>query len=164
MFSITTDGSSNLPRVIRKSEEVSMRISVGILAFAVLIFVLHSTGCNLLKAPPVKSVAPAGTKYLTCADTINVTATGVANEHQAVYVCDDTNYNTVTWTRLTGVNTFKVSFQGTCPFESCSPIDETHASSTVKYPLPDHLQVYKYSITINTTVTQDPHVVGGGGH
>jgi len=126
-----------------------------------MLLIVSSAGCNYIKALGGR---PAGTKYVNCTQKINISPAGVVDEHLAVYVCDDNVYKTVTWTPLPGVTSFDVVFKGNCPFTSCNNINQNNPVSTVASQPPDKIRVYKYQITINKILTQDPHVVGGGGH
>jgi hypothetical protein len=125
----------------------------------VLLLALGTNGCKMAKFVP-----PAGKKELSCTTKIKVDPSeGVIKEHQAVYICDDANYNQVTWDPPSSVSSFTVQFTGECPFTSCANIAYGHATVTVA-PQPQYqLKVYKYTITVNNGPAHDPHVVGGGG-
>jgi hypothetical protein len=131
-------------------------VSAGLFAM-LLLFSLGTGGCE-------KHVArTAGKKTLNCASEIDVDAVkGVADKHQAIYVCDDAGHNQVTWVLGPGVNFFTVQFAGDCPFTSCAKISE--AQPSIVKAQPTDLKVYKYTITVNGGAQQDPHVVGGGGY
>ena len=135
--------------------------------FAVLLlFVLGTNGC---RPKPLLVKRPQGTRIVPCATKIDVDVnTGVSNPHQAIYVCEDTGYDQVTWTipPLSGVKSFTVTFPpGHCPFNPCPDFTEKNPTGTVASALllPPNLTVYKYKITVNGGPPIDPHVVAGGG-
>jgi hypothetical protein len=131
-------------------------VSAGLFAM-LLLFSLGTGGCGK------RSARTAGKRTFDCASEIDVDAVkGVADKHEAIYVCGDAGHNQVTWVLGPGVNFFTVQFTGDCPFTSCVNISEDQPS-TVKTQ-PNDLKVYKYTITVNGGPQHDPHVVGGGGY
>jgi hypothetical protein len=127
--------------------------------FAVLLLcILGSLGCG--GQPAVKTKKP---KTFDCGNNQVITVdlqkkNGV--DKQAIYVCEG---DPVVWKPATGVTSFKVEFNDSCPFTSCAS-DITDSTSQTVATQPTELTVYKYNLTVNGTQVFDPHVVGGGGY
>ena len=131
------------------------------LSILVSIVIVETAGCRQGGTQP--GFAAHGYRSLKCEKDVTVTLdpkykNGV--DKNAFYVCEDEP--NVTWSKGTGVNTFTIVFQGTCPFTSCQ-ITDSNPTATLA-PLPADLTVYKYTLTINSNQTFDPQVVSGGGH
>ena len=121
-------------------------------------------GCQ--RAPATKTV---GKRTLKCDTTVKVTPGALHGVDKDIYVCDDPNFNQVSWVAPQGV-TFSVQFPSTapadCPFNPC-PASITDSTPQTVGPQPADLTVYKYTITVTVggkTTPYDPHVVGGGGY
>jgi hypothetical protein len=109
----------------------------------------------------------AGKRTLNCDTTVKVTPGALHGVDKDIYVCDDPNFNQVSWVAPKGV-TFSVQFLSTapadCPFSPC-PASITDSTPQTVAPQPTALTVYKYKIMLTVggnTTTYDPHVVGGG--
>ena len=149
----------------RSKSTIALASLVAILCFSNLAV----TGCGIKKGA---GAAPATThtKSVDCVNTINVSpTTGVIGIHTAVYVCDG---DTLTWT-ADPANTFIINFPNECPLTpatDCTNLksqilsNQSVASSKIDAQPTNHIQLYKYSITVNNGKPFDPHVVGGGGH
>jgi hypothetical protein len=108
-----------------------------------------------------------GQRTLNCEKTIKVTPGALHGVDKDIYVCDDPNFNQVSWVAPAGV-TFTVQFPSTssadCPFSPC-PASITDSTPQTVAPQPQALTVYKYKIMVTVggkTTSYDPHVVGGG--
>ncbi len=97
------------------------------------------------------------TKPVPCDTTIVVDPSNGAYP-LAAFVCED---DTVTWDGKG--HKFQVQFNAGSPFVGAqtTTFDDQHPSGKVKNKY-DRLEIYKYTITVDTTHVFDPQVVGGG--
>jgi hypothetical protein len=103
------------------------------------------------------------TRLVPCDTTINADINTGGVDLDAAFLCEN---DSVTWQIPANQNpdkhTFHVKFDNGSPFVGGkSDFTEKDASGTVKNQY-DKLEVYKYSITVDTKKPVDPQVIGGG--
>lgn len=104
------------------------------------------------------------TRPVPCDTTINADVNTGGVDLDAAFVCEN---DTVTWQippNLPDKHTFHVHFANGSPFKggkSDFPDANGDASGTVKDKY-DKLEVYKYTITVDSKNPVDPQVIGGG--
>jgi hypothetical protein len=98
------------------------------------------------------------TRPVPCDTTINADPNTGGVDLDAAFLCEN---DTVTWKVLAGHH-FHIEFTAGSPFKKGkSKFDDVDNSGDVKDKY-DKLEVYKYSITVDSLQTKDPQVVGGG--
>jgi hypothetical protein len=107
------------------------------------------------------SIYPPTTKKnrpVPCDTTINADPNTGGVDLDAAFVCEK---DTVTW-KVPAGHHFHIEFTAGSPFKhGKSKFDDVDNSGDVKEKY-DKLEVYKYSITVDSLQTKDPQVVGGG--
>ena len=117
-----------------------------------VVLLLGASGC-----PQGPKIARKS-KTVNCDDTIKPDPSTGGVDLQAAFLCED---DTVTWQAQPG-HTFQVEFKAGSPFVGAkSKFSDQDPSGKVKQHY-DYLEVYKYSITVDSKPTIDPQVVGGG--
>jgi hypothetical protein len=97
-------------------------------------------------------------RTVPCDTTITANTDTGGVDLDAAFVCEN---DTVTW-QIKNRHTFKIEFKGNSPFQNGkSKFTDQDPSGIVKDHY-DKLEVYKYSITVDSKPTVDPQVVGGG--
>ena len=105
----------------------------------------------LVKTAKQQKVVPCDTKI-----TADINTGGV--DLDAAFLCEN---DTVTW-QVQNRHSFHVKFDNGSPFQhGKSDFTENDASGTVKGQY-DKLEVYKYTITVDSKKPVDPQVIGGG--
>jgi hypothetical protein len=127
---------------------------------SLLLVMFGASSCN--KNPSVTpSIYPPTTKKnrpVPCDTTINADPNTGGVDLDAAFVCEK---DTVTW-KVPAGHHFHIEFTAGSPFKhGKSKFDDVDNSGDVKDKY-DKLEVYKYSITVDTLQTKDPQVVGGG--
>jgi hypothetical protein len=98
-----------------------------------------------------QKLVPCDTKI-----TADINTGGV--DLDAAFLCEN---DTVTW-QIQNRHSFHVKFDNGSPFQhGKSDFTENDASGTVKGQY-DKLEVYKYTITVDSKKPVDPQVIGGG--
>ena len=102
------------------------------------------------------------TTPVPCDTTINADVNTGGVDLDAAFLCEN---DTVTWQippNLPDKHTFRVHFANGSPFvNGKSDFTESDPSGTVKDQY-KRLEVYKYSITVDSKTPVDPQVIGGG--
>ena len=97
-----------------------------------------------------------------CDTTITADVNTGGVDYDAAFLCEN---DTVTWRippNLPDKHTFHVKFDNGSPFlHGKSDFTQDDASGTVKDKY-DKLEVYKYTITVDSKKPVDPQVIGGG--
>jgi hypothetical protein len=121
--------------------------------FGLVLLLVFGSGC---KEQPM--VAKKKTKTVNCDTTINADPNTGGVDLDAAFLCEN---DTLTWKVPSGHH-FQVLFTAGSPFQhGKSKFDDVDNSGDVKGKY-DKLEVYKYSITVDSKPTMDPQVVGGG--
>jgi hypothetical protein len=132
---------------------IPARWSAAVRCALVLLLMLGASSCD--KDHPVN---PKKTRPVPCDTTVTVDATK-GPQPDSVYLCE---YDTLTWVKGTGTNSFVIQFKGNSPFaDNAKNFNEQDAAHKAKSQY-GPLEVDKYSITVNSTNTFDPQVVTGG--
>ena len=98
------------------------------------------------------------TKVVPCDTTITADVNTGGVDLDAAFLCEK---DVVTW-QIQNRHTFQVEFKAGSPFQNGkSKFSDQDPSGTVKDHY-DKLEVYKYSITVDSKPTVDPQVIGGG--
>ena len=134
---------------------IPARWSAAIWCALVLLLMLGASSCE--KDHPVIPKTTKKTKPVPCDTTVTVYPAGP--QPDSVYLCE---YDTLTWVKGTGTNSFVIQFKKNSPFgDDGKNFDDKNNSDKAKDKY-GPLEVDKYSITINSTTTLDPQVVTGG--
>lgn len=98
------------------------------------------------------------TRLVPCDTAINANINTGGVDLDAAFLCEN---DMVTW-QIAPKHTFHVKFANGSPFvNGKSDFTETDPSGTVKDQY-KQLEVYKYSITVDSMKPVDPQVIGGG--
>lgn len=143
---------------------IPARWSAAALCSLVALVVLGASSCG--KNP---SVSPSNyppttkkTRPVPCDTTITADVNTGGVDYDAAFLCEN---DTVTWRvppNLPDKHTFHVKFDNGSPFQhGKSDFTQDDPSGTVKDKY-DKLEVYKYTITVDSKKPVDPQVIGGG--
>ena len=138
---------------------IPARWSAAVWCALVLLLMLGASSCD--QDHPVRPNIYPPTKKKTrpvpCDTTVTVNPAGP--QPDPVYLCE---YDTLTWVKGAGTNSFVIHFKDKSPFaDNAKDFDDKNASDKAKGQY-GPLEIDKYSITINSTTTLDPQVVTGG--
>jgi len=115
----------------------------------------HSLNLNPHVHPPKTAKKQ---RVVPCDTTITADVNTGGVDLDAAFLCEN---DTVTW-QVQNRHTFQVEFKGGSPFkDGKSKFSDQDPSGTVKDEY-KKLEVYKYSITVDSKPTVDPQVIGGG--